>query len=58
MGVLDAGHSLWTREWDPRMKEAPGGFEDGGKEALNAGFQRPVMRDHSQAANAGDAWLV
>lgn len=58
MGVLDAGHSLWTREWDPHMKEAPGGFEDGGKEALNAGFQRPVMRDHSQAANARDAWLV
>lgn len=38
--LLDAGHTVWTREWDPGMQGAPGGFRDGGKEALNAGFQR------------------
>lgn len=38
--LLDAGHTLWTREWDPGVQGAPGGFRDGGKEALNAGFQR------------------
>lgn len=38
--VLDAGHTLWTREWDPGTQGALGRFRDGGKEALNTGFQR------------------
>lgn len=33
VGLLDAGHILWIREWDPGTRGAPGGFRDWGKEA-------------------------